>query len=107
MLALALLQKLQSVAFAPIILLDIYRSSRWKGLGRFGLGAAGGVGVAAGAGAIGLTCAGIEYGCIVAIHGAHHFFPEFGRRLPHIQVIIWKVGEKGSHWIRRIPMPWY
>jgi len=37
--ALALLQKLQSIAFLPLFVFDVYRWRRWRGLGFFMLGA--------------------------------------------------------------------
>jgi hypothetical protein len=40
----------------------------------------------------------------VAIHAAHHAFPIIGRAR-HIQIMLWRAGVKGSHWILRIPIP--
>ncbi len=33
----------------------------------------------------------------IAHHGAHHFFPRLGKKLPHIQCNIWRHGIKNSH----------
>jgi RHS repeat-associated protein len=40
----------------------------------------------------------------IAIHGAHHSFD--GVLLRHLQIIIWREGVAGSHWILRIPLWW-
>jgi RHS repeat-associated protein len=69
-----------------------------------GAGAGGLIGIGAGA----ATAGGVAFGPMVvkiAIHGAHQFFPAIGARLPHIQIIKWIIGVKGSHWIGRIPLP--
>jgi RHS repeat-associated protein len=39
------------------------------------------------------------------MHGAHHFFPRLGARLPHIQVNWWRPGVKGSGGVWRLPLP--
>ncbi len=58
----------------------------------------------------GLTKAGVKaagYGGKLAVHTAHHYFPRFGRQLPHLQLNVWKVGVKGqgnTTWFR-IPLP--
>ena len=40
----------------------------------------------------------------VAIHGAHHVFPLIGSAR-HVQIMLWRAGVKGSHWILRLPIP--
>ena len=42
----------------------------------------------------------------IAFHGAHHFFPTLGKKLPHIQIILWEKGVKGSQLIGHIPLLW-
>ena len=42
----------------------------------------------------------------IGLHGAHHHFPRFGRRLPHIQLNAWRQGVKGSGKSYRLPIPW-
>jgi|GEM_PF-3923448 len=41
----------------------------------------------------------------IMIHGPHHTFGPLGK-LSHIQTVIWKIGEKGSQIISRLPLPW-
>ena len=43
----------------------------------------------------------------VAMHGPNHPFPMFGgRRLPHLQLNVWRQGVPGSAWrARRVPLP--
>jgi hypothetical protein len=49
---------------------------------------------------------GYPLGGKVALHSAHHFFPRFGRNLPHLQATLWEKGVKGSHRNWRLPLPW-
>lgn len=40
-----------------------------------------------------------------ALHDPHHYFPLFGRNLPHIQMNWWQPGVSGSSGAFRIPIP--
>ena len=40
-----------------------------------------------------------------ALHGPHHYFPSFGRSLPHFQVNWWQKGVSGSGNAFRVPIP--
>ena len=41
----------------------------------------------------------------VGWHTAHHFFPQFGRALPHLQLNWWRAGLRGSGQVRRWALP--
>jgi RHS repeat-associated protein len=46
----------------------------------------------------------VGYAGKLALHTAHHTFGRWGK-LSHLQVTIYRQGVKGSHWIKRLPLP--
>ncbi|MCC6729930.1 MAG: hypothetical protein IT208_11395 [Chthonomonadales bacterium] len=78
----------------------------------YGIGGAVGAGVGALVGAVstamgpaGLAIVG--YAVRIGLHPAEHYFPEFGQKLPHLQINWWRVGVKASGHVWRYPFRWY
>jgi len=55
--------------------------------------------------AVGGAMESAKYSMRLAKHPAHHTFRLFNKKLPHLQVNLWKQGVRGSGKVLRIPLP--